>query len=143
MAADISKGHKAEPKGKEMPTIKAEPEQLSIFANATIDGPIVMVNLLRFKPDGGAAAYAKYRELAAPHVLRVGAKLLYAGAGRSTVIGEDHWDLVLLVEYPSREAFLEMVMTPEYQELAQYRTDALEDSRLYCTQAENASVAFR
>jgi uncharacterized protein (DUF1330 family) len=53
------------------------------------------------------------------------------------VIGEDadRWDSVVLVEYPSRRAFLDMVSSPEYQAIAGRRTDALTDSRLIaCTQ---------
>ena len=42
----------------------------------------------------------------------------------------DEWDAVILVEYPSRKAFLEMTSTSEYREVGKSRTSALADSRL-------------
>lgn len=116
-----------------MATIDPTREQISAFAKAPIEGPVVMLNLLKFKADGGAESYAKYGELAAAHLKRAGGKVLYHGSGRATVIGDDGWDSVLLVEYPSRQAFLDMVMHPDYQAITHYRTDALLDSRLFCT----------
>ena len=37
---------------------------------------------------------------------------------------------MILVEYPSRQAFLDMTSTPEYREVGKSRTSALADSRL-------------
>lgn len=116
-----------------MPSIDPTPQQFSELSKAPIEGPVVMLNLLKFKPDGGRESYEKYGELAAPHLEKSGGKVLYHGEGRTTVIGEDGWDLVILVQYPSRQAFLDMVTHPDYQAITQYRTDALVDSRLYCT----------
>ncbi len=94
-----------------------------------------MLNLLKFKPEGGRESYDKYGELAAPHLEKAKGKILYHGEGRTTVIGEDGWDQVLVVQYPSKQAFLDMVTHPDYQAITPYRTDALIDSRLYCTTA--------
>ena len=46
---------------------------------------------------------------------------------------ETQWDAVMLVKYPSRSAFLEMVSDPEYQEISKLRTAALEDAVLQPT----------
>jgi uncharacterized protein (DUF1330 family) len=48
------------------------------------------------------------------------------------VIGNDadDWDAVILVEYPSRKAFLEMTSSPQYREVSKDRTAGLADSRL-------------
>ena len=118
-----------------MPHINPEPEQFAAFMDAPIVGPVVMVNLLRFKPDGGEACYEKYAQLAAPHIMKAGVQVLFRGVGRAAVIGTESWDEILLVQYPSRQHFFDMVTTPEYQTLSEYRTAALEDSRLYCSQA--------
>lgn len=116
-----------------MATIDPTREQISELSRSATEGPIVMVNLLKFKVDGGRESYSKYSELAGPHLERAGGRVIYHGEGRHTVIGQDGWDSVLLVEYPSRKAFLDMVMNPEYQAFTHFRTDALVDSRLYCT----------
>ena len=43
------------------------------------DGPVTMVNLLKFKSDGGANEYAKYILAVGPLLQNVGAKILFAG----------------------------------------------------------------
>ena len=47
------------------------------------------------------------------------------------MIGEDgEWDSILVVRYPSKEAFLQMLRIPAYQAVTRYRTEALIDARL-------------
>ncbi len=95
------------------------------------DGPVIMLNLLAFKPDGGAERYAEYGVAVAPLLERAGGRILNGGAGTGALIGDSKWDLVVLVEYPSRRAFLDMVTSPEYQEIAHLRLEALTDAELH------------
>lgn len=117
--------------------IEPEAEQIRELLESTLTGPVVMLNLLKFLPDGGLAAYLHYGEGVRPLLERAGARILWQGSGDSVVIGDreaDAWDAVVLVEYPSRRAFLEMVSSPEYEAIAERRTRALADSRLIaCT----------
>ena len=53
------------------------------------------------------------------------------------MIGPDHWDEVLLVEYPNIQAFFDMTTDPEYP--SEIRAGGLADSRLYCTQQRRSS----
>ncbi|HWH14216.1 MAG TPA: DUF1330 domain-containing protein [Miltoncostaeaceae bacterium] len=98
-------------------------------------GPVVMLNLLRFRPDGGREVYARYlaafRERAAPH----GAEVVYLGEGGTAVVAEDGqaWDAVLLVRYPDRQAFSAMVRDPAYQEVTSLRSGALTEAVLQAT----------
>ncbi len=39
--------------------------------------------------------------------------------------------MVLLVEYPTRQAFLDMVGSPEYAAIAHLRTEALAEGQLH------------
>jgi uncharacterized protein (DUF1330 family) len=98
-------------------------------------GPVVMLNLLRFK-EGGRELYDHYaKALEQTFLPRYGAEVLYAGDG-STVLVAEHgqsWDAVLLVRYPTRAAFSRMVADPEYQEVTRYRTDALTEAVLQAT----------
>jgi uncharacterized protein (DUF1330 family) len=115
-------------------------EQITQLVARSEDGPVVMLNLLRFKEhaDGidegvsGAEAYGRYSTAAEPFLRGVGGRLVHAVAARQSVIGpaEPEWDLVLLVEYPSRAKFLEMAMNPEYLKIHAHREAALADSRL-------------
>jgi uncharacterized protein (DUF1330 family) len=105
--------------------------QIKALVTSDLAGPIVMLNLLRFKPDGGRALYDDYLATTAPFLSQVGGNVIFHGEARSVVIGEDgEWDSVLVVRYPSKEAFLEMLRIPEYHEGTALRTSALVDARL-------------
>ena len=100
-------------------------------------GPVVMLNLLRFEPDGGRERYAQYvehfRRTAAPY----GAEVVYLGEGSTALVAEpgQSWDAVLLVRYPSRQAFSDMVRDPEYGTGTHLRTGALQEAVLQATTA--------
>ena len=79
-------------------------EQMAALAARPADAPVVMVNLLKFRADGGRASYARYGQEVVPHLHRVGGKVLYAGGAPTQVIGDGEkpwWDAILVVEYPS------------------------------------------
>jgi len=98
-------------------------------------GPVVMLNLLRYA-EGGREEYATYAEaLTSTFLPRFGGEVLYVGDGSSALVAEagQAWDTVLLVRYPSREAFSRMVADPEYQQVTRHRTDALVEAVLQAT----------
>jgi uncharacterized protein (DUF1330 family) len=98
-------------------------------------GPVVMLNLLRFA-EGGRESYEQYAAaLSRTFLPRYGAEVLYAGDGSTVLVAEEGqaWDAVLLVRYPSREAFSRMVADPEYQQVTQLRTRALTEAVLQAT----------
>lgn len=95
-------------------------------------GPVVMLNLLRFAEDG-RKSYAEYAAaLDETFLPRYGGVVLYAGDGSTSLVAEtgQDWDAVLLVRYPSRTAFSEMVADPEYQQVTALRTGALHEAVL-------------
>ena len=98
-------------------------------------GPVVMLNLLRFT-DGGRESYLAYaKALSETFLPRYGGQVLYVGDGSTPLVadkGQD-WDVVLLVQYPSRKAFSEMVADPEYQQVTHLRTEALVEAVLQAT----------
>ena len=102
------------------------------FSARAGDGtPVVMLNLLAFEPDGGKERYMEYGAAVAPLLEKAGGRVVWAGASAPALLGEDSWDLVALVEYPSRRAFLEMVGSTEYQAIAHLRTEALAKGELH------------
>ncbi|MCK9275246.1 MAG: DUF1330 domain-containing protein [Syntrophales bacterium] len=112
-------------------------DQFKELMSQEYKGPIVMVNLLKFKPNGGAESYQKYYE--ATKSLMFGkaiTSVVFRGKGLLPVIGNEKWDAIALYEYPSIDAFIDMNRDKDYQAIVHYRTDALEDSRLYCTAPE-------
>lgn len=125
-----------------MPTVHPTTEQIQALVDGPADTPVVMLNLLKFAEraggdsgtDGmtGRESYGRYGERVRELVERTGGRVLFQGRVDAVVIGDDgdDWDAVILVEYPSRQAFLEMTSSPAYREVGKDRTAALADSRL-------------
>ena len=116
-----------------MSGIRPNKEQFIELMNAPDEGPVVMLNLLKFKPREGAAEYGKYGEAAVKMVEARGGKVLWMGKVDQTLIGDldaNDWDAIALVQYPSRKAFIEMVTTPKYEAAHEHREAGLERTNL-------------
>jgi len=102
------------------------------FAGRAAEGrPVVMLNLLSFEPDGGRQSYEEYGAAVAPLLAKVGGRIHFLAEAAPALLGDESWDLVALVEYPSRQAFLDMVGSEEYQAIEHLRTAALARSELH------------
>ena len=108
---------------------------LKAFLAEGPDEPVTMLNLLRFVPGGGAERYDEYIAHFRRHAEQVGAHIVYFGRGTTPVVAEpgQEWDAVLLVSYPTRRAFTDMVRDPGYQEGTHLRTEALVEATLQPT----------
>lgn len=113
-------------------------EQLSEAVAKGDNTPIVMVNLLKFKPkaeykdgrattDDGRTAYNRYGDEMIKFVAANGGRILFAGDVKSLVIGnvEEMWDVVAIVEYPSSAAFAKIAMSPEVAKIGVHREAGL------------------
>jgi uncharacterized protein (DUF1330 family) len=107
---------------------------LKRFLAEDTGGPVVMLNLLRFKA-GGRPGYEEYARRIRPFLDECGAKVLYVGDCSTALVAPDshEWDAVLIVRYPSRQAFTAMVANPKYQEITGLRTGALSEAVLQAT----------
>jgi uncharacterized protein (DUF1330 family) len=119
-------------------------EQFTEFAHGRSEGEVVMINLLHFarpdaepdpKPDAatktttGAGAYRDYSDQVVKMVESRGGKVIWTGRPENVLIGDseaDDWDLVALVSYPSRAAFIDMVTSPKYEEAHTHRERGLD-----------------
>jgi uncharacterized protein (DUF1330 family) len=112
-------------------------QDLKRFLQEDDGNPIVMLNLLRFK-DSGRESYNKYAREIVPFLEQVGGEVVYFGDTSTPLVqpqaGND-WDAVLLVRYPSRAAFSQMVANPDYQAITHLRTEALDAAVLQPTAA--------
>lgn len=112
------------------------PEQFAALAAGPADVPVVMVNLLRFKPRGdapdddvsGMEAYRRYADAMTVFVRSKGARVIWAGTVDSQVIGGggEGFHMVAVVEYPTRRAFMEIATDPHVQEIGVHRSAGLE-----------------
>ncbi|HSG39843.1 MAG TPA: DUF1330 domain-containing protein [Thermoanaerobaculia bacterium] len=126
-----------------------EPTQESgrAFVTRGIAGPVVMLNLLRFRdvadysatPElapaeaiSGEHAFRLYVAHTMPYLEASGGELVFLGKGGHFLIGpaEERWDAVMLVRQRSVSDFLAFASNTEYLQGMGHRTAALEDSRL-------------
>ena len=115
-------------------------EQMQTLLAGPADQPVVMINLLRFRPradapDGGLSGEEAYRRYAGPMQTFVesrGGRFLWIGRVDSQVIGTggEGFHLIGLVEYPSRQAFLEIATDPHVQQIGVHRAAGLESQWL-------------
>ncbi|WP_084683293.1 DUF1330 domain-containing protein [Neorhizobium vignae] len=112
--------------------IKVTPADIERFVAEDDDQPVVMLNLLRFKADGGRQRYFDYLAMAGPIISRYGAEIIFAGDGATALCAEpgQSWDAVALVRYPRRTAFVEMIADPAYAVADPIRMSALEEAVL-------------
>ena len=120
-------------------------EQLKHLLEGPVGQPFVMVNLIRFKPvadgsDGkvsGAESYQRYGGPMQKIIGSIGGRLLWSGFVDSVVIGEPDDDeivqMVALVEYPSREAFVPMLQDPRLAEIGGFRMAGLDGQWLFAS----------
>jgi len=116
--------------------VEPTPEQiaeLQAIAEGPDDGPLVMLNLNRYRDP---AAYGRYGEVAQRVLDRVGGRVLWHAPVAGTVVGEgeERFDDVIAVWYPSAKAFLQLATDAEILEARQDRLDGLERAALLrCT----------
>lgn len=112
-----------------------------------ISGPVVMLNLLRFKAIAdytatpalapasaisGKDAYRRYMDHTVPFLRASGGELVFYGRGGQFLIGpsDETWDAAMLVRQASLQSFLQFASNPEYLAGIGHRLAALADSRL-------------
>jgi uncharacterized protein (DUF1330 family) len=102
--------------------------------------PVVMLNLLKFRDvaldgygvDGmtGSQAFRRYGALNDQEDVKFGSEPIWMGLAKNTIIGDEEWDLAILVRYPTRQHFIDKLDNAKYREISKVREAALLDSRL-------------
>ena len=113
-------------------------EQIKGFLEPGAEGPICMVNLLKFKvkaeyEDGresdltGREAYELYENGVKTLLEGIGGGIGFEGDVERLMLGEveELWDLVALAVWPSRQTMFEVMQSPEMQEISVHRTAGL------------------
>lgn len=122
--------------------VEPTPEQIAemqAIADGPDDRPLVMLNLNRYRD---SAAYTRYGEAAQRVLERVGGRILWHAPVNGTVIGEgeERFDDVIAVWYPSATAFLQLVADPETLEARDDRLEGLERAAILRCEAEAEPV---
>ena len=131
-------------------TVEPSPERLQGFLAKLDDAtPLVMINLLRYReraqypagagadPCSGREAYQRYAAVALQKVASVGGRIVWMGRVAASVIAPEgeEWHDAVLVEYPSRKAFVEIATSKEVAAIGVHRTEGLEGQWLLATTA--------
>lgn len=129
------------------PYLSVTESQGRAFVAHAIQGPVTMLNLLRFRaiadysadpalapptPISGAAAFDRYVAHTLPYLRLSGGSIVASYEGGSFLIGPEaeRWDRVLLIRQASVAAFLAFARDAAYLAGLGHRTAALKDSRL-------------
>jgi uncharacterized protein (DUF1330 family) len=121
--------------------------EIAGLAGAPADGPIVMLNLNRYREraqyegdvpaglDGdvsGHEAYLRYGMVAIAALARVGGAVLWQADAKLTAVGDetDRYDEVVAVWYPSFAAFIKLATDPEILAARAHRSAGLERAAL-------------
>ncbi len=119
-------------------------EQMQELMKGPADTPVVMVNLLKFKPKAdesegdvsGQQAYMRYGAKMREFVESKGGRFIWAGRVDSQVIGDggEGFDNIALVEYPSRAEFFKILSDPYVEkDIGTHREAGLEMQWLIAT----------
>lgn len=112
--------------------------QMKGFFEPGPEGPIYMVNLLKFKvkaeyADGretnlsGRDAYQLYGRAVSELLKAFGGEAIFAADVERLMLGEveELWDEIAIAMYPSRKAMLEMMQSEEMQKIGVHRAAGL------------------
>ena len=118
-------------------------DQVRALRDRQTGEPIAMLNLLKFKdaaayPDGretqlsGREAYQLYSQAFHEVMGPQGVRVLYSGEVRGLLIGQgdDLWDAMALIQYPSTQVMLDMLRNEDYQRAQAHRAAGLEGQLL-------------
>lgn len=133
--------------------VDPDKERFSLFKGLDRGHPIHMLNLVRLNEtavyeDGstctGAEAYAAYGRESEPVLRRLGGKIVWSGSFELTLIGprDECWDIAFIAEYPSGQAFIDMLRDPVYRAAVKHRQAAVLTSRLVRMKPRDAGSGF-
>jgi len=113
-------------------------EQVKGFFEPGADGPIYMLNLLKFKEkavyeDGretdltGVEAYAMYGAAVSKILVKLGGGGMFNARVERLMLGEveELWDSVAIAMYPNRKAMIDMMQSEEYRAIHHHRDAGL------------------
>ncbi len=110
------------------------------------DEPVQMLNLIRLRdvadypadhPDhgksvSGSEAYEAYHRATGHVMARFGGRRVWSGKPQVQITGpvDEAWDMAVITEYPTAQAFIDMVRDPDYREGVSHRSAAVADARV-------------
>lgn len=117
-----------------MNTANPNLEAVAAHVNVSEDGPVVMVNLMKFKSPQDMQRFASDSQRTSDYIRALGAERVYGGLAGPEFCANDDWDLVLLIRYPTFAA-VHQTLTEESigSFVSTLRDETIQDSRFIVT----------
>lgn len=136
-----------------MPAFQPTADQFRAFRDDPHDGPISQVNLLKYrvkaeyqpddpeygKDEPGSAAYQRYADAFGVAAAEAGGRCLLMGETERYFIGQGDWDGVMVMFFPSRQAFIATLNHENYQDMHRHRDAGLLCQELITTRPSVAA----
>ena len=140
-----------------MPAFQPTGDQFRAFRDDDYAGPIMQVNLLKFRvhaeyhpedpehggDEPGAIAYQRYAEAFAIAAADAGGRCVLMGDVERYFIGNGDWDAVLVMEFPNRHTFISTLNHVDYAEMHRHRAAGLLCQELLTTRPRTPSSLER
>ena len=117
---------------------RLEPNVEVVSALAEGEGRFAVVLLIRHRAD---AEYTAWIDAVLPRLSQVGARIVWVGNGAEPIVGEPsrRWDSIVVVEFPSRDAFLDLVQASGWNRVEGLRVAGMDQNEIYgCVPVVNA-----
>lgn len=112
---------------------------LAALVESGVEGPVIVADLVRFKPDG-EARYKQYDDIAEKKVISLGGEYVFRGSAKVIPGIENKWDRLTLRKYPSVEAVMEMGSSTEYRGAFPHRMASVAESFVYAFSGELPAI---
>jgi hypothetical protein len=127
----------------ELPSMNpTEIETVHSIAQSSADGPVLMLNLNRYRlearfPDG--QLYRDYMSALDRLLCEVGGRVHWRTTVRGQVVGDQALDEAIAIWYPSHQAFLNLMSAPGSAENMRLRALAIEHADLHRCDADEVA----
>lgn len=118
------------------------------------DGPIYMVNLMKYhevaqytqdagvdKPISGREADDRYNP--ASILAKIGATIVFAGDVVSNRPGDEDWDRIAIVRYPTRKSFIDMQSRRDFSDKHVHKAAGMQRTIIVCCRPEHEDLDRR
>lgn len=111
-------------------------EMVNQIQSAGLDeGPVVVLNLLKFKAANSLTLYLEYMSRVSKECGLNEVEVVYAGELKECLQGSvGDWDYIVLARYPCRRVFYELMQSSQFQALNPLAEQALHDRVLWMSE---------
>lgn len=108
---------------------------LAALAESGVEGPVIVIDLVKFKPEG-EARYDEYDAIAEAKVKSLGGEYVFRGSAKAVPGVDNKWDRLTMRKYPSVQAVMDMGSSTEYRGAFPHRMAGVSASFVYAFSGE-------